>query len=138
MLPRTSRRKGFTGDEVIDEFNNEEDALKANKLRDFAVKAVEDMKGQDVVCLDIHKLSTIADYMLVVTGTSTRHVKSIADEVAKRAKEQGIEIRGMEGTTQAEWILLDLGDVIVHVMQAPVRKLYDLESLWSLSPAKTK
>jgi ribosome-associated protein len=110
--------------------------LKATKVRDFAVKAVEDMKGQDVAVLDIQKLSTIADYMLVVTGTSTRHVKSIADELAKRAKEQGIAIKGLEGTNQAEWILIDLGDVIVHVMQAPVRKLYDLESLWSMTPAK--
>lgn len=112
--------------------------MKADKLRDFAVKAIEDMKGQELVCLDIRKLSTIADYMLVVTGTSTRHVKSIADEVAKRVKEQGVTIKGMEGTAQAEWILLDLGDVIVHVMQAPIRKLYDLESLWSMSPAKSK
>jgi ribosome-associated protein len=112
--------------------------LKASKLRDFAVKAVEDMKGQDVAALDIQKLSTIADYMLVVTGTSTRHVKSIADELVKRAKEQGIAIKGLEGTAQAEWILIDLGDVIVHVMQAPVRKLYDLESLWSMTPAKQR
>lgn len=110
--------------------------MKATKLRDFAVKTVEDMKGQDIVTLDIQKLSTIADYMLVVTGTSTRHVKSIADELSKRAKEQGIAIKGLEGATQAEWILLDLGDVIVHVMQAPVRKLYDLEALWSMSPGK--
>ena len=110
--------------------------MKATTLRDFAVKAVEDMKGQDIVTLDIQKLSTIADYMLVVTGTSTRHVKSIADEIEKRCKEQGIPIKGMEGATQAEWILLDLGDVIVHVMQASIRKLYDLESLWSMSPGK--
>jgi ribosome-associated protein len=110
--------------------------LKATKLRDFAVKAAEDMKGQDVVSLDIQKLSTIADFMLVVTGTSTRHVKSIADEIEKRCKEQGVAIRGLEGAAQAEWILLDLGDVIVHVMQASVRKLYDLESLWSMSPGK--
>ncbi len=110
--------------------------MKATKLRDFALKAIEDLKGQDVACLDIQKMSTIADYMLVVTGTSTRHVKSIADEVSKRCKEKGISIRGIEGTTQAEWVLLDLGDVIVHVMQAPVRKLYDLESLWSMTPNK--
>lgn len=110
--------------------------MKATKLRDFAVKAVEDMKGQDVVALDIEKLSSIADYMVVVTGTSTRHVKSIADELSKRAKEKGITIKGLEGTSQAEWVLIDLGDVIVHVMQAPVRKLYDLESLWSMTPAK--
>jgi ribosome-associated protein len=110
--------------------------LKATKLRDFAMKAIEDLKGQDIACLDIQKLSTIADYMIVVTGTSTRHVKSLADEVSRRCKEQGIPIKGMEGTEQAEWVLLDLGDVIVHVMQAPVRKLYDLESLWSMTPSK--
>lgn len=110
--------------------------MKASKLRDFAVKAVEDLKGQDVACLDIQKMSTIADYMLVVTGTSNRHVKSMADEVSRRCKSAGIPIRGVEGTEQAEWVLLDLGDVIVHVMQAPVRKLYDLESLWSMSPGK--
>jgi len=112
--------------------------LKAKKpgLRDFAVATLEDMKAQDLVCLDIRKLSTIADYMLVVTGTSTRHVKSIADELVKRCKEQGIAVRGQEGEQQAEWVLIDLGDVIVHVMQGSVRKLYDLEALWSLAAAK--
>lgn len=110
--------------------------MKATKLRDFAIKTVEDLKGQDVVCLDIQKMSTIADYMLVVTGTSTRHVKSMADDLARRSKEAGIPVKGVEGTEQAEWVLIDLGDVIVHVMQAPVRKLYDLESLWSMTPGK--
>lgn len=105
------------------------------ELRDFAAAILEDMKGLDIVSLDIQKLSTIADFMLVVTGTSSRHVKSVADEVSKRGKEAGLNVR-MEGQEQAEWILLDLGDVIVHVMQAPVRKLYDLESLWNMSPAK--
>ena len=93
------------------------------------------MKGQNVVVMDIHKMSTIADYMVVVTGTSNRHVRSIADEVEKRCKEKGIAIRGAEGQESAEWVLLDLGDVIVHVMQASTRKLYDLETLWKLSPA---
>lgn len=110
--------------------------MKSADLRKLAVKTLEDMKGIDIVSLDIKKMSTIADYMLVVTGTSSRHVKSIADEVAKRCKDKGVDIRGMEGEEQAEWVLLDLGDVIVHVMQASVRKLYDLESLWSMTPAK--
>ena len=109
--------------------------MKPKKLRDFVETAIADMKGQNVVIMDIQKLSTIADYMLVVTGTSSRHVRSIADEVEKRCKEKGISIRGMEGQDSAEWVLVDLGDVIVHVMQAPTRKLYDLESLWKLSPA---
>ncbi len=109
--------------------------MKAKKLRDFVETAVTDLKGQNIVIMDIQKLSTIADYMLVVTGTSSRHVRSIADEVEKRCKEQGVAIRGTEGQDGAEWVLLDLGDVIVHVMQASTRKLYDLESLWKLSPA---
>jgi ribosome-associated protein len=108
--------------------------LKANKLRDFVEAAVADMKGQDIVVMDIAKMSSIADYMLVVTGTSNRHVRSIADEVEKRCKDKGITILGMEGQGTSEWVLLDLGDVILHVMQAATRKLYDLESLWKLSP----
>ena len=81
--------------------------MKATKLRDFVVKAAEDMKGQDVVTLDIQKLSTIADYMLVVTGTSTRHVRSIADEMEKRCKEQGIPIKGMEGAIGSKRVTYD-------------------------------
>ncbi len=109
--------------------------MKAKKLRDFVETAVEDMKGQNVVIMDIQKMSSIADYMLVVTGTSSRHVRSIADEVEKRCKDKGLKILGMEGQESAEWVLLDLGDVIVHVMQGATRKLYDLESLWKMSPA---
>jgi ribosome-associated protein len=108
--------------------------LKPKKLRDFVETAIADMKGQDLVIIDIQKLSTIADYMLVVTGTSSRHVRSIADEVEKRCKEKELTVRGMEGKEGAEWVLLDLGDVIVHVMQASSRKLYDLETLWKHSP----
>ena len=108
--------------------------MKAKQLRDFVETAVSDMKGQNVAILDIQKMSSIADFMLVVTGTSNRHVRSIADEVEKRCKEKGVNIRGMEGQDTAEWVLLDLGDVILHVMQASTRKLYDLESLWKMSP----
>ncbi|MES2605952.1 MAG: ribosome silencing factor [Pseudomonadota bacterium] len=111
--------------------------MKAKPLRDFVETAVTDMKGQNVAILDIGKMSSIADYMLVVTGTSNRHVRSIADEVEKRCKAKGIDIRGMEGQDTAEWVLLDLGDVILHVMQASTRKLYDLETLWKMSPPST-
>ena len=110
--------------------------MKAKKLRDFVETAVSDMKGQNIVIMDIQKQSSFADYMLVVTGTSNRHVRSIADEVEKRCKAKKVPINGMEGQDGGEWILLDLGDVIVHVMQAATRKLYDLESLWKLSPAE--
>ncbi len=109
--------------------------MKPAKLRDLAVKALEDIKGQQIVTLDIRKQSSFADYMVVVTGTSNRHVKSMAEEVNLRCKAAGANVLGMEGQLQSEWILLDMGDVIVHVMQAATRKLYDLESLWSLKPS---
>jgi ribosome-associated protein len=109
--------------------------LNSKKLRDFVEDTLADMKGQNIAVMDIQKMSSIADFMLVVTGTSTRHVRSIADEVEKRCKEKGLNVRGSEGQESAEWILIDLGDVIVHVMQASTRKLYDLETLWKLSPA---
>lgn len=120
---------------LINFIDNRESNLKSSKLRDLAVKTLEDLKGQQIVVMDVKKLSSFADYMIVVTGTSNRHVKSLADEVHKRCKDAGVQIRGMEGQLQSEWILLDLGDVIVHVMQAATRKLYDLESLWNMSPA---
>lgn len=107
--------------------------LTSTQLKALALAALEDLKGQDIVSLDIAQLSTIADYMVVVTGTSNRHVKSLAEEVAKRAKAASLPVR-VEGQESGEWILLDLGDVIVHVMQAATRKLYDLESLWKLAP----
>jgi len=108
--------------------------LKPEKLQNMARKALEDIKGQDIASLDIRKLTTIADYMLVVTATSSRHARSLAEELVKRCKEAGIQPRSLEGLEQGEWVLIDLGDVIVHVMQASMRKLYDLESLWKLSP----
>ena len=103
------------------------------QLNDLVIAALEDLKGQEIVSLDIAKLSTIADYMVVVTGTSNRHVRSLADEVFKRGKEAGLPVK-IEGEEQGEWILIDLGDVIVHVMQGAIRKLYDLESLWKMAP----
>lgn len=108
--------------------------MNSEQLNTLVVAALEDLKGQDIVSLDIAGLTTIADRMVVVTGTSNRHVKSLADEVLKRCKEAGAAVRGMEGQEQGEWVLLDLGDIIVHCMQAATRKLYDLESLWKMAP----
>ncbi|HHX82646.1 MAG TPA: ribosome silencing factor [Pseudomonadaceae bacterium] len=111
--------------------------MNSDKLLDLAAAALEGLKGQELVRMDIAKMSTIADYMLVVTATSSRHARSLADEVVKQCKEAGVSVRGVEGQEQGEWVLIDLGDVLVHVMQAAVRKLYDLESLWKLAPASS-
>ena len=109
--------------------------MDSETLKQLVVDALDDMKAQDVQCLDVQDLTSVADYMVVATGTSNRHVKAIADEVIDKLKEAGDRPRGVEGVDQSEWILLDLGDVIVHVMQAATRKLYDLESLWNMAPA---
>lgn len=109
--------------------------MKAPKLHELAKSALENIKGQDIVLMDISKMSSIADYMLVVTATSNRHARSLSDEVSRRCKEAGYNVR-MEGEVPGEWILIDLGDVIVHVMLAATRKLYDLESLWKLTPGQ--
>ena len=108
--------------------------MNSETLSKLVITSLEDMKGQDIVTMYIGDMSSIADYMVVVTGTSNRHVKSLADETQKRCKEAGAIPLGMEGQEQGEWILLDLGDVIVHIMQAATRKLYDLEALWKLVP----
>ncbi|MCI5107058.1 MAG: ribosome silencing factor [Pseudomonadales bacterium] len=89
------------------------------------------MKGQSVECIDVKKLTQITDYMIIATGRSTTHVKALADEVVDKIKEAGGDIVGVEGKMQSEWVLVDAGDVVIHVMMAPVRALYKLEDLWS-------
>jgi ribosome-associated protein len=89
------------------------------------------MKGRDVVKLDVQKKSTITDYMVVCSGNSKRHVQSIGETVYLEAKNNGINIIGMEGKQFGEWVLVDLGGVIVHVMQESTRDFYQLEKLWT-------
>jgi ribosome-associated protein len=108
------------------------DALLANVRT-----AVEEIKGKDVVEIDVRGKTSVADHLVIVSGTSTRHVKSIADEVIRFAKQLGCMPLGVEGEREAEWVLVDLGDVIVHVMLPRVREFYALERLWTVgdSPA---
>ncbi len=99
-------------------------------LCDALVRALEDGKGQDISRLDVSRLTTMADFMVIVSGTSSRHVKALATNTVDALREQGIRPRGVEGEESGEWVLLDFGDVIVHVMQKQVREHYDLEGLW--------
>ena len=94
--------------------------------------ALGEMKAKDAVEIDVGGKTSIADYLVVVSGTSTRHVKSVADEVVKFAKKCGVMPLGVEGEREAEWVLVDLGDVIVHVMLPRVREFYALERLWTV------
>lgn len=96
----------------------------------IATQALDDLKAQNVTVLPVAELTSIADHMVIATGTSSRHVKALAQEVAEQAKNAGFMPIGTEGEQSGEWLLVDLGDVIVHVMQAAAREFYDLERLW--------
>lgn len=96
------------------------------------VNALEDLKGEQIKTLHVAPLTTITDDMVLCTGTSSRHVQSLAQRVVEDAKKAGVQPRGVEGMTRAEWVLVDLGDVVVHIMQAQTRALYQLEKLWDI------
>lgn len=98
---------------------------------------LKDMKGQSISCINVQKLTTITDYMVIATGTSRIHARALADEVVGKMKDQGHDVVGVEGLPAAEWVLVDLGAVVVHIMLAQIRARYDLEELWSLKPASS-
>ena len=104
-------------------------------LTKIAVAALEDMKAVNVKVMDVRKLTDVADTMIVATGNSDRHVKSIADRVIERCREAGHRAYGVEGKKEGEWVLVDLQDLIVHVMLPRIREFYGLEKLWELRPA---
>lgn len=104
--------------------------MTSEQLKTLVLDKLADMKAQDVVSLDVRKLTSITDTLVIASGTSNRHVKALADNVVEGAKEQGVPPIGVEGEKAGEWVLVDLGDVIVHVMQPEVRGFYQLEKLW--------
>lgn len=99
------------------------------------IEIVEDMKGENIVSLDVTQLTSMMDTVLIVSGTSTRHVKSIAAKVVETLKHEGHPPLGVEGLDQGEWVLVDCGDVVLHSMLPETRKFYDLEKLWAV-PAR--
>jgi ribosome-associated protein len=101
-------------------------------LRKSVIDALDELKAKDVREIDVRGKTSIADLLVIASGTSARHVKSIADEVVKFAKKAGVMPLGVEGEQEAEWVLVDLGDVIVHVMLPRIREFYGLERLWTV------
>jgi ribosome-associated protein len=101
------------------------------KLYDAAMNALADLKAQQVTPLDVRALTSLADVMIIASGTSTRHVRALADEVQVKAKAAGFMPVGVEGEQDGEWVLIDLAGVIVHVMLPSARTFYDLERLWT-------
>ena len=102
-------------------------------LTALAVAALEDLKAVDIKVLNVRDLTTIADAMVICTGTSNRHVKSLAENVVDEARQRGFRPLGIEGLGEGEWVLVDLNGVLVHVMQAQTRLFYQLEKLWDMS-----
>ncbi|MFI8482448.1 ribosome silencing factor [Pseudomonas sp. NPDC078700] len=104
--------------------------MPSEDLVKLAIAALEDIKAQDIVTIDVREKTSITDFMVIASGTSSRHVKSLVDNVLEKVKEQGVRPIGSEGLDTGEWALLDLGDIVVHVMLPTTRQFYDLERLW--------
>ena len=108
--------------------------MQAEQLKALVVDALDDLKAVNTVTLDVTGLTDVMDYLVIASGTSNRHVKSLADNVCLEAKKQGERALGVEGEDAGEWVLVDLSSVIVHVMLEQTRDLYQLEKLWSAKP----
>ncbi|MEW6332065.1 MAG: ribosome silencing factor [Pseudomonadota bacterium] len=106
-------------------------AATARKTQGWIQQALEDAKARDIAVLDVRKISDFTDYMVIATGTSNRHVQSTADRVVDVLREHGVRSVGVEGARIGDWVLIDFGDVIVHVMREEIRDFYNLEKLWS-------
>jgi ribosome-associated protein len=110
---------------------NETVKMDAEALCKIVVDALEDVKAQDIHVIDVRGKTSVTDIMIIASGTSTRQVKALANNVVVKAKEHGVPPIGTEGETDGEWVLIDLGDVVAHVMVPQVRDFYNLEKLWS-------
>lgn len=110
--------------------NSRGDRGESQAMREVACAALEDAKGDNIVRLDVRKLTDITDAMLVVTGASERHVRTLAERVLERMRAAGWRPLGVEGLEDADWVLVDFVDVVVHIMRAPARARYNLEGLW--------
>ena len=102
----------------------------ASKLRDLVFSSLDELKALDPVSINVKKISNFTDYMMIASGTSKRHIQSMGDKILGDLKEKKIKLLGIEGQETEEWVLIDLGDVVLHLMSAKARSFYDLESLW--------
>lgn len=106
-----------------------------DSLKTLVLEALEELKAKDVATLDVSHLTSVTDVMMVASGTSTRHVAALASNVVEQIKASGLQPLGVEGEAGADWVLVDLGDLVVHVMLPETRELYDLERLWTDLPS---
>ncbi|MCG6887498.1 MAG: ribosome silencing factor [Proteobacteria bacterium] len=104
--------------------------MNIEQLKQLVIEALEDVKGVDIRVFDVQDKSSVTDMMVVASGNTARQVKALADSVVEKAKQAGVRPLGMEGEQFGEWVLVDLGDLVVHIMQPSVRDFYNLEKLW--------
>jgi len=109
--------------------------ISSQEIAHLVANALDDLKAKDIITLDVRDIAGFTDYMVIASGTSNRHVKSLADRAREKAREAGVTAIGMEGEQLGEWVLVDFGDVVVHVMLPEARQFYDLERLWHSTPA---
>jgi ribosome-associated protein len=110
--------------------------ISLEEMKLAVVDALEDIKAFDITVMDVHKLTTLTSYMIVASGNSTRQCKAIADNVREKLKEKGVDARGIEGEKDGEWVLVDLDEIVIHVMVPATRAYYNLEQLWSESQSR--
>lgn len=114
--------------EIDDQSTNE-----SRVLKDIIVAAIEDAKGNDVTVIKVSHLTQVTDYMIVVSGTSNRHIQTIAETAFKTAQEKGFDKVGTEGLGESEWVVVDFADVVLHIMSPAAREHYNIEGLWDMS-----
>jgi ribosome-associated protein len=108
--------------------------MRIEAMKRAVIDALEDIKAKDIVAFNVTKMTTLCDWVVIASGDSNRHTKALANNVRNQLKQAGAELIGIEGEAVGEWILVDLGKVIVHIMQPAVRSHYNLEELWSPPP----
>ena len=100
-------------------------------IKEHVISALEDIKAFDIVSLDVKKLTSISDFMIIASASSTRQTKALARNIKDKMSAFGVEVVGIEGETEGEWVLVDLGDIIIHIMTPTTRAYFNLEELWS-------
>lgn len=110
--------------------------MKPEQIQQLALTVLEKMKALDITTIDVHELTHVMDYIIVCTGTSSRHTRSIAQSLVTEAKANGLKPFGVEGLEYGEWVLIDLGDVVVHIMLEQARSFYGIEKLWTMTEKK--
>jgi len=112
--------------------------MRLNRIQKTAVTALEDIKARDITVLDVRKLTSLYDTMVIATAESNRQVKALANHVREKLKDVGAAIMGVEGEETGEWVLVDAGEIVVHIMQPQARAYYNLEELWGSPPPKRR